>query len=145
MGKKSRCWSLFTAVIWTSASGTYLFRVSPWSVTMIAVMSSQIQMPTAPHPACLPLSLPATVINPMTAQTSRPNRGVRTRLGSPFSTCPTGRGILLLLYTNACWHPSGWAVNNTNIAFQAKGVLWDCLQGAFRRGDHRPSSLQALL
>uniref|UniRef100_A0A9J7YP28 Sinhcafl antisense lncRNA n=1 Tax=Cyprinus carpio carpio TaxID=630221 RepID=A0A9J7YP28_CYPCA len=35
--------------------------------------------------------------------------------------------------------------NHTSFRFQEKGVLWDRLQGAFRRGDHRSSSLQALL
>ncbi len=68
---------------------------------MLAVMSLQIQMPTAPHPVYLPLSLPATVISLMTGPTLRPSRGVQTHQGSPFSTCPTGRGIAFLS-TNAC-------------------------------------------
>lgn len=52
----------------------------------------KIPMPTAPHPVCLPLSLPVTVINLMTAQTLRPNRDVQRHLASHSSTCPTGRG-----------------------------------------------------
>lgn len=55
-------------------------------------LKDKIQMPTAPHPVCLPLSLPATVISLTTGQTSRPSRGVQTHWASPFSTCPTGRG-----------------------------------------------------
>lgn len=54
--------------------------------------SVQTLMPTALHPACLRLSLPATVTNQMTAQTSRPSKGAQLQQASHSLTSPTGKG-----------------------------------------------------
>lgn len=38
----------------------------------------------------------------MMDQILRPSRGVQTHQGSPFLTCPIGKGIRLILFTDAC-------------------------------------------
>lgn len=99
---------------------------------MFAVMSLQIQMPTAPHPVCLPLSLPATVISLTTGRTSRPSRGAQTHPDSPFSTCPTGRGIPFLSFSRMrvkrC--ASCWAEKSHFFSFSGKR----CAVGSSTRG-----------
>lgn len=58
-------------------------------------------MLTALHPVCHHHSLPVTVISLMMDPISRPSRGVQTHQGSPFLTYLTGKGISLILFTDA--------------------------------------------